>query len=93
MFDAGFARLRTVSASYDLPKTLTNWLGASRGSVTLSAENMAFLWRAQKTSFGAEWIDPELLPNRSTDVNGNFGYTQESWPQLARIRTTFRFTF
>ena len=93
LFDAGFARLRTVSASYDLPKTLTNWLGASRGSVTLSAENMAFLWRAQKTSFGAEWIDPELLPNRSTDVNGNFGYTQESWPQLARIRTTFRFTF
>lgn len=93
LFNAGFARLRTVSASYDFPTTLTNWLGASRGSVTLSAENMMFLWRAQKTSFGAEWIDPELLPNRASDTNGNFGYTQESWPQLARIRTTFRFTF
>jgi len=34
-----------------------------------------------------------LLPNRATDVNGNFGYTQESWPQLARFRTTVRFTF
>ena len=93
LFDAGFARLRTVSASYELPNRVAGWLGASRGSVTLSAENMAFLWRAQKTSYGAEWIDPELLPNRSTDTNGNFGYTQESWPQLARIRTTFRFTF
>jgi hypothetical protein len=93
LFDGGFARLRTVSATYDLPTKVAGWLGASRGSVTFSAENMAFLWRAQKDSYGAEWIDPELLPNRATDVNGNFGYTQESWPQLARVRTTFRFTF
>ena len=39
------------------------------------------------------WIDPELLPNRDTDVTGNYTYTQESWPQLARFRTTVRFTF
>ncbi|MEO8452674.1 MAG: TonB-dependent receptor, partial [Gemmatimonadota bacterium] len=93
LFNAGFARLRTVSATYDLPNKVVSWIGASRGAITVAAENMAFLWRAQKTSFGAPWIDPELLPNRSTDVTGNFGYTQESWPQLARVRTTFRFTF
>jgi hypothetical protein len=92
-FDAGFARLRTVSMTYDFPNRVAGWLGASRGSITLAAENMAFLWRAQKDAYGAEWIDPELLPNRATDVTGNFGYTQESWPQLARIRTTVRFTF
>lgn len=93
MMDAGFARLRTVSATYDFPASLTRWLGASRGSVTLAAENMLFVWRAQKEAFGAKWVDPEILPNRSTDVNGNFGYTQESWPQLARIRTTVRLVF
>ena len=93
LMNAGFARLRTVSATYDFPTSVARWLGAGRGSITVAAENMAFLWRAQKDSFGAKWIDPELIPNRSTDVNGNFGYTQESWPQLARIRTTVRFTF
>lgn len=93
MMDAGFARLRTVSLNYDLPLKVAKIANASRGSITLAAENLAFLWRAQKDSYGAAWIDPELLPNRSTDVTGNGGYTQESWPQLARFRTTFRFTF
>jgi TonB-linked SusC/RagA family outer membrane protein len=93
LFDAGFARLRTVSITYDLPDRLL--MGATRGSVTLAGENLAFLWRAQEASYGAEWIDPELLPNRSGDFNvtGTYTYTQESWPQLARLRTTVRFTF
>jgi TonB-linked SusC/RagA family outer membrane protein len=91
LFDAGFARLRTVSLTYDLPP---RWLmGATRGSITVAGENLMFLWRAQQTAYGAKWIDPELLPNRDGDITGNFGYTQESWPQLARVRTTVRFTF
>jgi TonB-linked SusC/RagA family outer membrane protein len=93
LMDAGFARLRTVSLTYDLPERLARSVSAVRGSVTVGAENLMFLWRAQETSYGAKWIDPELLPNRTTDVTGNFGYTQESWPQLARVRTTVRFTF
>ena len=93
LMNAGFARLRTVALTYDLPTGIARQAGASRGSVTIGAENLMFLWRAQKESYGAKWIDPELLPNRSTDTTGNFGYTQESWPQLARFRTTVRFTF
>jgi hypothetical protein len=93
MFKGGFARLRTVSASYDFPRNVAKFFGASRGSFTLSAENMAFLWREQKESYGVKWIDPEITPNRATDTTGNFGYTQESWPQMARIRTTIRLTF
>ena len=89
----GFARLRTVSASYDFPAKIARFFGASRGSFTLAAENMAMLWRAQKDIFGVKWIDPEITPNRQNDAVGNFGYTQESWPQMARIRTTVRFTF
>jgi hypothetical protein len=95
LMDAGFARLRTVSLSYDLPNALL--MGATRGSITVAGENLAFVWRAQEDSYGAKWIDPELLPNRRGDiesnVTGNYTYTQESWPQLARLRTTVRFTF
>jgi outer membrane receptor protein involved in Fe transport len=93
LMKAGFARLRTVSVSYDLPTALTSRVSATRGSLTLSGENLAFLWRAQRDSYGAKWVDPEILPNRSNDVTGNYSYTQESWPQLARFRTTLRFTF
>jgi hypothetical protein len=93
MFDAGFLKLRTVAASYELPRSLTSWIGASRGSFTLSGENLAILWRAQKDAFGVEWVDPEINPNRSFDGTGNFTYTQESWPQMMRIRGTIRLTF
>ncbi len=89
----GWAKLRTVSASYDLPKKIAQFFGATRGSWTVAAENMAILWRAQKDIFGVKWIDPEIAANYSADRVGNNGYTQESWPQLARIRTTVRFTF
>ena len=84
---------RTVSLSYDFPAFITKRINAGRGSLTVAAENMAFVWRAQPASYGAKWVDPEILPNRATDTSGNLGYTQESWPQLARIRSTFRFTF
>ena len=93
MFKGGFLRLRTVSASYEFPARIARFFGASRGSFTFSAENMAMLWREQSASFGVKWIDPEITPNRSTDTTGNFGYTQESFPQAARIRTTVRLSF
>ena len=72
---------------------MAKFVSATRGSLTVAAENVAFLWRAQPDAYGAKWVDPELLPNRSTDVTGNFGYTQESWPQLARVRATVRLTY
>ena len=94
LMDASFARLRTVSLTYDIPVNLAKRLsGASRGAFTVSAENLAFFWRGQAASYGAKWIDPELLPNRTNDVTGNYTYTQESWPQLARFNTVLRLTF
>ncbi len=93
LMKGGFARLRIVSASYDLPGGALRWLGASRGAITVAAENLALLWRAQQDSYGFRWIDPEILPNRSGNVPGLLSYTQESWPQAARIRTTLRLSF
>ncbi len=93
LFNSGFARLRTVSASYELPTRLARWVGASSGSFTVSGENLAFLWRAQTESFGTKWIDPEIHPNFAGDVTGSHGYAQESFAQAARIRMSLRFTF
>jgi hypothetical protein len=91
LIKTGFAKLRTVAASYDLPTSITGWLGASRGSITLAGENLLTLWREQKGAYGVDWIDPEISAN--IGGTGTFNYIQESWPQLARIRTTVRFTF
>ena len=71
----------------------TRWVGAARGSLTLALENIAILWREQPKKFGISWVDPEIVPNQSTDTEGNWGYSQESWPQLARVRMTARLTF
>lgn len=93
MLDAGFAKLRTVAVSYEMPGSMLRWMGVTRGSFTLSGENLAFLWRAQKDIFGVEAVDPEITPNRINNGSGFFTYTQESWPQLMRIRGTLRLTF
>jgi hypothetical protein len=95
LMKSGFVKLRTVAATYELPRSIAGWIGASRGSFTLSGENLAILWREQKDSFGVKWIDPEITGNYPGAVNttGNFNYTQESWPQTMRIRATIRLTF
>jgi len=87
---AGFAKLRIVSATYDLPEKVARWIGAARGSITFSGENLAILWREQKTSFGEQWIDPEMSQNfPRTDG----GFVDGQLPQAARFRTAVRFTF
>ena len=90
-FKNGFAKLRTVSAMYEFPASVARRVGFSRGSITVAAENIATLWREQRSAFGVDWVDPELSAN--IGGTGTFGYIQESWPQLARFRTTLRFTF
>jgi len=93
LFDAGFMKLRTIAATWELPRNIAGWIGASRGSLTFAGENLATLWRAQKDVFGVEWIDSEITPNRVNAGPANYTYTQESWPQLMRFRTTIRLTF
>src|SRR5262249_37326785 len=81
LFDAGFAKLRTVSVSYDLPAKLSRWVGAARGSVTIAGENLATLWRAQTEAFGVKWIDSEISVNAPWAGTRDYGYIQESFPQ------------
>jgi hypothetical protein len=93
LFKGGFMKLRTIAATYELPRGIVGWIGASRGSLTFAGENLATLWREQKSSHGVDWVDAEVTPNRVGDATANGTYTQESWPQLARFRTTIRLTF
>jgi hypothetical protein len=80
-----------------MPTKVARWVGASRGSITFSGENLATLWREQKDIFGVPWVDPEIVPNRApggfAGQSGYLQYTQESFPQLMRFRTTIRLTF
>jgi hypothetical protein len=97
LYEAGFMKLRTISATYEFPRSVANWVRASRGSFTLSAENVATLWREQPEKHGVKWIDPEISPNNPAGATGTttglYNYIQESFPQLMRIRGTLRFTF
>ena len=86
----GWAKLRDVSASYTFPQGITERLGLSRASLTLSAQNWWTIWVAQKTDFGVRQTDPEV---RATNSTGLTAYYQEGWPQLRRFLTTLRVTF
>jgi TonB-linked SusC/RagA family outer membrane protein len=46
-YDAGFLRLRELSASYALPNTLARRVGAAGGTVSLAGRNLMMLWTAQ----------------------------------------------
>lgn len=86
----GFAKLRDVSATYTFPQSLSERLGLSRASMTLSAQNMWTIWVAQKSDFGVRQTDPEV---RNTQDTALTAYYQEGWPQLRRVLTTLRVTF
>jgi hypothetical protein len=46
-YDAGFLRLRELSASYTMPNTLARRVGASGATVSLAGRNLMMLWTAQ----------------------------------------------
>lgn len=47
-YQAGFLRLRELSATYTLRQKLLQRVGASGGSVTLAGRNLSMLWTAQQ---------------------------------------------
>jgi TonB-linked SusC/RagA family outer membrane protein len=83
--DAGFAKLREVSASYALPGNLSARLGASRASVTVAARNL-YTW--------SDWtgMEPEAL--FLGGARGGFMQLEQNHlPQLTQIVTSFNFSF
>ncbi|MGH7578053.1 MAG: TonB-dependent receptor domain-containing protein [Longimicrobiales bacterium] len=86
--DAGFAKLRDVSATYSLPTAFVERFGVSRASLTVSAQNLWTIWRAQWSDFGVRHVDTEIR-NVTNELTA---YYQEGWPQLRRFLTTLRVT-
>jgi len=99
-YQAGFLRLRELSASYTLKSSLTQKIGASGGSVTIAGRNLSMLWTAEQgwnTSRDGEvyvdvanqhvW-DPEIRALGSL-ANG----FQTIMPPTASFVATFRLTY
>jgi TonB-linked SusC/RagA family outer membrane protein len=60
LFDAGFAKLRELSASYTLPENIAARIGSNNASITAAWRNVAFLWRAQEEIYGTKLFDSEM---------------------------------
>ena len=86
--DAGWAKLRTVSATYDFPSSLASRVGADRASVTVAGRNLATLWVAEQEKFGHRLPDPET--SEAQPLNA---YIQESWPHLTSVEAVLRLSF
>jgi TonB-linked SusC/RagA family outer membrane protein len=99
-YQAGFLKLRELSASYTVRPSLVQKIGASGGSITLAGRNLSMLWTAEQgwnTSRDGEiyvdvagqhvW-DPEI---RALGSLAN-GY-QTIMPPTASFVATFRLTY
>ena len=87
--DAGFAKLREIALSYDVPERWLGSAGVSRASITVAGRNLATLWTEQDNSFGYPIPDPEVRTPGSELSN----YVQTVLPPFSQINTTLRVTF
>ena len=88
-FNAGFAKLRELSATYTFGPGGLRRLGASGASISIAGRNVATLWRAQKDVFGQIIADPEIGIPTSELSN----YVQSVVPPLSQFIATFRLTY
>ena len=95
LMDASFARLRNVAATYTVPRSWAEQIGADRLSVSVSGQNLWLIWRAQTHVFGHPIMDPEASETRSTqsDPGSLTAYHQSMGPALRRVMATVRVTF
>jgi TonB-linked SusC/RagA family outer membrane protein len=96
-FNASFARVREVSASYTLPDAVVDRMGASRATLNVAARNLWFLYRAQTEIAGAPVHDPEargLAGGGGEGGGGNVNLGSNSnVPPLASFLVTLRASF
>jgi TonB-linked SusC/RagA family outer membrane protein len=88
-FDAGFAKLREVSATYTLTPQLARRVGAASASINVAGRNLATLWVAQKEIYGQPVPDPEVR----TPAAGLSAYVQTVVPPLSQFIMTVRLSY
>jgi hypothetical protein len=101
LHEAGFLRLREISATYDLPERFAARVGARRSTISLGMRNVAMLWTAQhgwdtprdghivEPLAGMIVWDPEV---RGTGTSTGFSY-QTVMPPTASATLTLRLSF
>lgn len=101
LYDASFARLREVSATYTLSPNIARMLGgATRGSISVAARNVAMLWTGQDgwSTARSGRITPSIGDGRLWDPetrgSGNLSAAfQTVMPPLASAQVTVRLGF
>lgn len=93
LIDASFARLRRVAATYHIPETLSQRIGANRASVTFAARNVAWLWQKETEVFGHRVVDHEQRKVHTGAETALQAFRQEGWPTLRELSLSMRVTF
>lgn len=89
-FNAGFAKLRELSANYQLPTAIAGRAGAQNASVTAAWRNVMTLWQAQHDIWGTKIFDSETRVPGSSEL----GYTfQTTIPPTSQIVLTVRMSY
>jgi TonB-linked SusC/RagA family outer membrane protein len=89
-FNAGFAKLRELSANYTLPNTLAGRVGAQNASVTGAWRNVRTLWQAQHDIYGTKIFDSETRVPGSSEL----GYTYQTViPPTSQVVLTVRLSY
>jgi hypothetical protein len=83
--DAGFFKLREISASYTLPDRWAGAIGAQRATITVSGRNL-HTW----TGYGG--LDPERQSPQGNSAPLDF-FDQAVTPTLTQFITTFSLSF
>lgn len=84
--DASYLKLREISASYTLPASLSQKIGARHATISVAGRNL-YTW----TKFGG--LEPEASFLGGTRGGGSAQWEQNVTPQLAQFITTFNFSF
>jgi TonB-linked SusC/RagA family outer membrane protein len=93
IIDASFARLRRAAATYHLPESLSQRVGAERASITLAARNVAWLWQKETEVFGHRVVDHEQRKVHAGAETALQAFRQEGWPTLRELSLAVRFSF
>lgn len=91
LVDADFAKLRRLSAKYHLPQSWADLTGANNGTITLSAFNVGWIWRAQSDKFGLKTLDSEQRVMGT--ANGLQAVHHEGWPNNLHMKLAVSLTF
>jgi TonB-linked SusC/RagA family outer membrane protein len=85
--EASFFRFRELSATYQVPESWASQIGASRGSISLSARNLGMIW----TNW-PEWPhhDPEVIDPSNTFTGNREPQEDSAVPPLTSFTITFR---